>query len=172
MILRGFARWLVRVRVRAWPRINVRFAPKCQTCGYSLAGLAGKGVERCPECGLLLQRHEFAGLYRVRGRAAWLVSACGPLLIAAAPLQWLIHADHAARRWEESARLQVSLSGMLLIAVVSAAMVIAMARHASVGKPLLIRATNWNGAMMGIAVLGVLLTGLLLAAASSGGRLP
>lgn len=70
MSLRWWSRGLVRVRSRVWPRVNVRLAPKCQKCGYSLAGLAGQGVERCPECGLLLQRHEFCGLYRIRGRTA------------------------------------------------------------------------------------------------------
>lgn len=172
MNLRPLKRRLVRGRVRIWPRINVRLAPRCQDCGYSLVGLAGKGVERCPECGRLLQRHEFAGLYRVRGRTAWLVSACVPVLTVAAPMLWLVHDQWPARRWSEPSRLQVAMSMMLLTAVGSGAMVIAMARSSSAGKPLIIRATNWNGAMMGIAVLGLFLASLLIAASSSTGWRP
>lgn len=167
MRMRRCARTVVRWRRRLWPRVNVRLAPKCQKCGYSLAGLAGQGVERCPECGLLLQRHEFCGLYRIRGRTAWLVSACGPVLVVFAPLLFLIRAGESAPGAALDTRIVMALSTLLTVAAVSAAMVFAMARQASEGKPFLIRGTNWQGAMMSIAVLGVMLAVMLIVVVSS-----
>jgi len=165
--MRWLARRLVRVRSRVWPRLNVRLAPKCQKCGYSLVGLAGQGVERCPECGLLLQRHEFCGLYRIRGRTAWLVSACGPVLVVFVPVLLFVRAESPPRSVDLDTRVVIALSTLLLVAAGSAAMVVAMARQASQGKPFLIRGTNWQGAMMSIALLGVLLAVMLVVVASS-----
>lgn len=167
MTVRRLKRLLVKVRRRVWPRVNVRLAPKCQKCGYSLAGLAGQGVERCPECGLHLHRHEFCGLYRIRGRTAWLVSACGPVLVVFIPLIVLLRAGASAPSAALDTRIVMALSTLLIVAAASAAMVVAMARQASEGKPFLIRGTNWQGAMMSIAVLGVMLAVMLIVVVSS-----
>ncbi len=61
----------------------------------------------------------------------------------------------------------MALSTLLIVAAASAAMVVALARQASEGKPFLIRGTNWQGAMMSIAVLGVMLAVMLIVVISS-----
>jgi len=168
---RGVLRALVHLRTRFWPRINVRLAPACQACGYSLAGLAGQGVSRCPECGQALLPHEFGGLFRIRGRTAWIVSACGPLLLASPFLVAIVGVDAASKLGGLQTRIETVYSAAMLVAAGSAAIVVAMVRQASLDRPFLIRATNWQFAMMSIVLLALLL-GLLMVVLSAASQPP
>lgn len=150
-LTRGF----IRFRSRVWPRMNIRLEPQCPKCKYSLRGLAGAVQSRCPECGALLAQHHFTGLYRVRSLRAWVVTACGPMVLtacASALHLWSVRdrpikVDHPS--------IVFIANAILFVTLFSLAITLAMAREVSRGCPASIRAINWGWATLSVFFLGI-----------------
>ena len=157
---RPFARAYVRLRGALWPRTNVRVAPQCPSCKYSLRGLAGKGVGNCPECGTPLAQHHFTGLYRVRSIRAWIITACARWRDRRVSVLYLSNA-RTPPVTSNHPSASIIANALLLVAIFSIATTLALAREVSHALPASIRSANWGGAVAGV----VLLCGLSLASA-------
>jgi hypothetical protein len=153
--IRPVSRTYVRFRGAVWPRTNIRLAPHCPKCRYSLRGLAGQSVGKCPECGTSLAQHHFTGLHRVRSLRAWVVTACGPLAVASATMAALTRLDSAATAPERESVGVFASAVIVCVAAASAGTTLALARKLSAGCPRTIRSINWGRAMLAVLLLGI-----------------
>lgn len=150
---RPFARAYVRLRGALWPRTNVRLAPQCPSCKYSLRGLAGKGVGKCPECGTPLVQHHFTGLYRVRSIRAWILTACAPMALTAGVSVLYLSNARTPPVTSNHPSVSIIANALLLVAIFSIATTLALAREVSHELPASIRSANWGGAVAGVVLL-------------------
>jgi len=105
----------------------------------------------------VLAQHHFTGLYRVRSMRAWVVTACGPLILtvgASALRLWSVR-DRPIKI--EDSSVVIIANAILFVTLFSLAITLAMAGEVSRGCPAPIRAINWGGAMLGVFLLGITL---------------